>query len=73
MSFSTFLVLLQCGLSHKLQHLFESAFPSETAPDDSDLLTLQALLEPQDHAEIRCHTHVQPKVTFIHSDGLQHS
>ncbi|KAF4084411.1 hypothetical protein AMELA_G00128170 [Ameiurus melas] len=42
-----------CGLSHKLQHLFESAFPSETAPDDSDLPTLQALLEPQDDAEIR--------------------
>ncbi|XP_058255408.1 aftiphilin isoform X2 [Hemibagrus wyckioides] len=41
------------GYSHKLRHLFESTFPSEMAPDDSDVPTLQALLEPQDHAEIR--------------------
>ncbi|XP_017331851.1 aftiphilin isoform X4 [Ictalurus punctatus] len=56
-----------CGLSHKLQHLFESAFPSETAPDDSDLLTLQALLEPQDHAEIRESVAMWRHLLDIHS------
>ncbi|KAI5622810.1 aftiphilin isoform X2 [Silurus asotus] len=42
-----------CGLSHKLQHLFESTFPLESTSEDSDVQTLQVLLEPQDHAEIR--------------------
>ncbi|XP_060735208.1 aftiphilin isoform X2 [Tachysurus vachellii] len=38
---------------HKLQYLFQITFPLEMAPDDSDVPTLQALLEPQDHAENR--------------------
>ncbi|XP_053093587.1 aftiphilin isoform X1 [Pangasianodon hypophthalmus] len=55
------------GLSHKLQHLFESTFPSEMAPEDSDVLTLQTLLEPQDHAEIRESVAMWRHLLDIHS------
>ncbi|XP_060789397.1 aftiphilin isoform X3 [Neoarius graeffei] len=55
------------GLSHKLQHLFESTFPSTMAPENSDVPTLQALLEPQDHEEIRASVVMWRHLLDIHS------
>ncbi|KAK3538123.1 hypothetical protein QTP70_030295, partial [Hemibagrus guttatus] len=60
------------GLSHKLQHLFESTFPSEMAPVDSDVPTLQALLEPQDNVEFRESVAMWRHLLDIHSShGLK--
>ncbi|KAM9466767.1 aftiphilin isoform 4-T4 [Clarias gariepinus] len=64
-SFKTDNVLL--GLSHKLQHLFESTFPLDVVPKDSDVPTLQAVLEPQDHVEIRESVAMWRHLLDIHS------
>ncbi|KAL6478375.1 hypothetical protein MHYP_G00142100 [Metynnis hypsauchen] len=42
------------GLSCKLQHLFQSTFPSEVTPEVTQVETLQALLELQEHKENSC-------------------
>ncbi|KAF5896629.1 ABC transporter G family member 23-like isoform X2, partial [Clarias magur] len=64
-SFKTDNMLL--GLSHKLQHLFESTFPLDMAPKDLDVPTLQAVLEPQDHVEIRESVAMWRHLLDIHS------
>ncbi|XP_036449158.1 aftiphilin isoform X2 [Colossoma macropomum] len=45
---------VSAGLSCKLQHLFQSTFPSEVTPEVAQVETLQALLELQEHKENSC-------------------
>ncbi|XP_076833650.1 aftiphilin isoform X2 [Brachyhypopomus gauderio] len=42
-------------LSCRLQHLFQSTFLSEVTPEVTEVVTLQVLLEPQDHGGHDCH------------------
>ncbi|KAL7873703.1 hypothetical protein AOLI_G00127740 [Acnodon oligacanthus] len=45
---------MSSGLSCKLQHLFQSTFPSEVTAEVTQVETLQALLELQEHKENSC-------------------